>query len=270
MRPAPIAGRAIVMTALKLAGTLGLVLVPSLAPAAWPDGPATERLPAHYVHLSGHGGNNDDNRKSLWDSHLGCVGQHRAMGQFVRQLSEAELPAVVQTHDVELHYAADRSLRVDKGTLAAISSKDCALEIIPHHVAEISWPGAKCSVDLIHKVARGSCDAKSLGVATGAPLWRGSAASQGGDMRTVADLSCRVHVLKLGGELCIAELPAQKAPNPSRYFAPPLNSGFPGLLLDAQTPWLTLRVVEVRLNQWVSPQMFEVPTGVDLNPGARR
>ena len=249
------------------------VLGPCDASAAWhdrypDDGP---QLPVHYVHLTGHGGDNDANRANLLARQHACVDMMKVLGKSVKSMSADELPAVISVHDIEIYYAAQRTLTVSQGTLFDINRDDCTVLPVPHHIVHFAWTAGRCDVDLIRKLARGSCDVASLagGPLPGAAVQpRRPARALDVPGRVVAGVSCQDHRLPLGDEVCVAEPDAKDAPNPYPIPPAPLNAGVPGILVEARTRALTLRAREVRLNISVSNQMFALPPGIRVKAGA--
>lgn len=230
--------------------------------AAWHDHMPGEGLPVHYVRLSGHGGDNAVNRANLAASYKACAETQAAFGR--PHEPAPVLPPIVQTHSAEIYYAANRTLTLKEGTLHFIDPQTCALAQRPHRMLELRSRAGRCDVDLLKKEAWGECDAALH--AKAAPV-AALPASPEGATRTLLGTSCQVHAVPaLKSQVCVAH----PAPTRERPLAPhpipaaPLNGGRPGVVLDIDTPALTLQAQEVRWNLSVSPKLFDLPLGTRM------
>ncbi len=292
----------------SIAGVLTLVM-PHAAHASLAS-QDTRGIPVHYVRLTGYGGDNDVNRNNLIVAHQACVRTQTAFGKPAKTLAPGEIPAVISTQEVEIYYAANRTLTVKQGILHDIDRDTCALVAIPHRTAELQSSAGRCDIDLIKKTARGQCDAslheraavhpagirppkvdlekvplsmraqvqaqverlEQLGRAK--PDTSGPAQSDA-QRKTVAGLPCEVYRNEAMHAIwCIA----RPAASPARPLVPypipaaPLNSGISGVLLEARSPALTLQAQQIRLNTSVSVDLFAIPPDVRVNTvsGGRR
>ena len=132
-----------------------------------------------------------------------------------------------------------------------------------------AWGGGACDADMVRKVARGNCDAAALAASARAPLRPEPPSRVGGETRVVAGMPCQVHRFAPGWELCIAHPATAQLTDPDPIPAAPLNGGVHGLLLEAHTRALTLEAKEARLNLSVPKEMFTLPPGLKMHPGAR-
>lgn len=240
------------------------------AAAAWHETFLGDGVAVHYVRLTGHGGDNEANRRNVLAMHQGCVDVNTAMGNPSKPLPAGGVPPVVSTKEIEIYYAANRTVTIKQGTLYDIDLTDCALVGTVHHIVEFAWYGGSCDADLIRKQARGFCDAAALAASAVAPLRPVSPNLGSEETRVVAGTPCQVHRFDPRYERCIAHPGPLQASNPNPIPAAPFNGGVRGLLLEANTPALTLRAQEVRMNLSVSNELFLLPPGMKINPGARR
>ena len=270
--------------------------------AAWHDQQPGSGVAAHYVRLSGFGGDNEVNSRNLLVTYKACAETQTAFGRPFESLPAQGLPAIVSTHDIEIYYSVNRTLTVKQGTLNSINSTTCALVATPHRFLELRSGAGRCDIDLLKNEAVGNCDATAH--AQAAP-WSGArqagasmsaidlgkvpaqtraqvqaqldrlkrrnapaspnAGSNSTESKEVANTVCKVYRnLAVMTELCIAN-PVPTALNPLAPYpipAAPLNAGIPGILIAAKTPALTLVAREVRWNLSVSPSLFNLPATV--------
>ena len=79
---------------------VGLAPVAQDTHAAWHDEHPGLDLSVHYVHLTGHDGDNVVNRRNLLADHQACVDQHTAFGQPASPLPPSGIPPVIVAEDV--------------------------------------------------------------------------------------------------------------------------------------------------------------------------
>ncbi|MHB1232073.1 MAG: hypothetical protein ACYCZQ_05765 [Burkholderiales bacterium] len=284
--------------------TLGMVAGLAMASldvhAAWHDEHPGAELQVHFVHLTGYAGDNAVNRRNLLDEHKACVDLNRSLGRPARPLPPDGIPANAHPEDVEIYYSPNRTLTVTKGTLYKINFDTCALTAFPHHRLELHSAIGRCDIDLIQREARGVCDDRAHARAPNTtlahlaptevppvdldkvpPAMRAQVAAQlerlknlpqgpknlygaalvaTGAYKDIAGYRCesyRADALK--SERCIAH-PHSPFPIPAASF----NAGIPGLLLDMENTGWTLRAQEVRMNIWVSKDLFVVPAGLKM------
>lgn len=288
------------LAAIRSTLMVATLLATQAASAAWHDQQPGSGVAAHYVRLSGSGGDNEANRRNLLVTYKACGETQAAFGRPFESLPVQGLPAIVSTHEIEIYYAANRTLTIKQGTLFSIDGKTCALVATPHRFLELRSGAGRCDIDLLKNKAAGNCDASAHAQAA---AWSGArppsasvsamdmdkvpaqtraqvqtqldelrrrsapaspeAGSYSTETKEVANTSCQVYRnLAVMTELCIAN-PAPTAPNPLAPYpipAAPLNGAIPGILIAAKTPALTLVAQEVRWNLSVSPDLFNLPT----------
>lgn len=263
---------AIWRVARALAVATALFITANECTAAWHDDHSGSGIAVHYVRLTGYGGDNDVNRRNLVLTQRACVDNHARSGKPFVSVPPSAIPAIVQVHEVEIYYAAQRTVTIQHMTLNDIDFDTCGLLAIVNRVMKITSVAGKCDIDLIRNVALGMCGG-SLSI----PGWpsvlprRIPASPVGSEYRTIAGTTCRVRVSAMlaNWQTCLATAES----NPAQQFDPypvaiaPLNGGEPGLLLETRTPVLTLQAQEVRLNLSVAPALFEIPAGARINPG---
>lgn len=138
-----------------------LLMASRHAEPAWHDVHPGSDVAVHYVRLTGYGGDNDVNRKNLIDTYRACADLQAGLGKPVKALPPEGAPAVVSTQEIEIYYAANRTLTVKQGALYDIDRGTCALVAIPHRMLELRSAAGRCDIDLIKKEARGQCDASA-------------------------------------------------------------------------------------------------------------
>lgn len=265
--------------------------------AAWHDEHPGSDLAVHYVHLAGHGGDNEVNRRNLLIAHQACVSQHRIFGRAANPLPPSGIPPVIQSHDIEIYYASNRVLVVSQGKAYFIDEAACDLKVFAPK-RKLQWASAigHCDIDLNTEKAIGVCDERAqdqapnytlapasvpaIDLSRVPPQARAQVAAQlehltrypGGPARahgtglvstgrykTVANYRCTIYRGTLSEEFCIAH-PESRFPIPTS----PMNGGVPGLLLDTESPVMTLHAQEVRLDMAVSKSIFAIPSGVSV------
>jgi hypothetical protein len=239
---------------------------PSWAGAAWHDEHPGAGVPVHYVRLTGHGGDNDANRRNQQAMYDSCAKARIAAGQPVPPLPAGGIPALISNQDIEIYYAANRTLSVSRAQLSTVDPVSCELKTSANLTLRLTSSVGRCDIDLVRKQARGVCDASAHEHAAIA-LPRRAAADQPAGEKTVLGMSCDVHrAAAVSTEICVAEpTPASDHPlDPFPIPADPFNAGHPGLLLQVDSPALTLRARDVRLNLSVSHDVFALPPGLDV------
>ena len=288
------------LTAIRSTLMVATLLATQAALAAWHDQQPGSGVAAHYVRLSGFGGDNVVNNRNLLVTYRACTETQTALGRPFESLPAQGMPAIVSTHEIEIYYSTNRTLTIKQGTLFSIDGKTCALVITPHRFLELRSGAGRCDIDLLKNKAVGNCDASAHAQATG---WSGvkqpsasmsamdldkvpaqtrvqvrtqldelrrrsapttpDAGSHSTETKEVANTGCQVYRnLTVATELCVAN-PTPTALNPLAPYpipAAPLNAGIPGILIAAKTPALTLVAQEVRWNLSVSPDLFNLPT----------
>jgi hypothetical protein len=232
------------------------------------------RIPAHHVRLAGVGGDNAANRKNLLVMYRACVETQTAFGKPYQPLREDAIPGTIRASKVDIFYAANRTLTVTRGTAYDIDRTSCALLAIPHEKWTLQSSAGRCDADLLKKTAIGQCDmqahARAPVAAHRKPLPEMSATPQ---VKTVADTACEVHAnAAIQSELCIANPRSLvgNALNPYPIPPAPLNGGYPGVLIDAKTPALTLHAEQVEWNTAVAADALALPAGVHVKSFAVR
>jgi hypothetical protein len=230
--------------------------------AAWHDQEPGNGVPVHYVRLAGHGGDNAANRTHLATTYRACAETQAAFSRPYEPAAAS--PPIVQSHAAEIYYAANRTLTLKEGVLHYIDPTTCALAQRPHRILELRSRAGRCEVDLLKKEAWGECDAEAHARAAAVP---GMPAVTGAATRTILGTPCQVHgVPELKTHVCVSHpVPTRGRPRAPYPIPPaPLNGGRPGVVLDIDTPALTLQAQEVRWNLSVSPKLFELPAGIRM------
>lgn len=140
-----------------LLGACG-VLVSAQALSSSGDDARDSDVPVHFVSLKGHGGDNALLRKELLESHRACFELLPALGKKPVPLPPTGIPAHVLSKQIDIYYAANRTLSVSQGVLYSIDMNTCALTETPHHITAIFSSAGKCDIDHVRKEARGMCD----------------------------------------------------------------------------------------------------------------
>ncbi|MGH8806355.1 MAG: hypothetical protein ACREX0_00580 [Noviherbaspirillum sp.] len=249
----------------------------------------------HYVHLTGHGGDNETERNVLKREHGACVERNRIFGKAAKPLADEEIPAVPHQHDVEIYYARNRTLLAARQKVHRIERETCALAVFEYHNLRLSSGAGRCDIDLLKREARGQCDgamhrrapaASSSSSATESQLRAidmkkvpphmretvqaaidrlkdgADSAPKNGARKsateTIAGVECEVsRYVAVYAEKCIA--------NPKSNFvipASPFNAERPGLLLEMKSAAMSLRAEQVTLHIRVSDDIFVPPAGM--------
>lgn len=244
----------------------------------------------HYVKLTGHGGDNDEQRRALLLEYEGCVGRNKVLGRAVQPLQADQIPAVRLPVEHEIYYSANRTLSVKRGVLYIIDQANCALRTREHHMQILRSSIGKCDIDVIRNEARGRCDSAAHARASASDSASAADASavdmgkvpsylraqvetqikqtrqqlQRSGTKTVAGHQCTVYRLESGhSEKCVAN-----PPSPFAIPAAPFNEGLPGILLAVTQPAMTLEAQQVTLNLRVSENLFTVPAGAKIYSAA--
>lgn len=140
-----------------LLGACGLLVSAQVLSFAG-DGYRDGDVPVHFVSLKGYGGDNAVWRKELLESHRACVELLSKLGKTPVPLPPTGIPAHVLSEQIDIYYAANRTLSVSQGVLHSIDFNNCALTETPHHITAISSSAGKCDIDHVRREARGMCD----------------------------------------------------------------------------------------------------------------
>ena len=277
-----------------------LALVAQDTHAAWHDDHPGDDLVVHYVYLTGYDGNNDVNRRNLLIEYQACIDRHAAFGQASNPLPPGGIPSVVVTEDIELYYSSNRVLRVSQSKIYFIDQAACDLTAKSKRMLELNSVIGRCNIDLNTKKAIGACDEKAQEQAPNSTLAKiapakmppidldklppkvraqvaaqldrlnrlpqgpaglyGAALLPTGGYKTIAKYKCASYRADaLHTELCIAH-PKSDFPIPASL----MNGGIPGLLLDVDTPAMTLHAQEVKMDMAVSKSIFAIPAGIKV------
>lgn len=278
---------------------VGLVVIGKASQAAWYEDHKGKDWVVHYVHLTGHDGDNDVNRRNLLIDYQACVDTHVAFGQAYNPLSVSSIPADIVSEDIELYYSSNRVLRLSQSTITFINQAACDLDTKSKRILELNSVIGSCKVDLSARKAIGACDEKAQERAPDSTLTKtapakmapinlnklppniraqvaaqlarlnklpqGPAGLNGAALvptgsKTVANLPCTIYGAKaLSTDICIA--------HPKSDFLIPaslMNGGIPGLLLEVNSPALTLHAVEVKKDVSVAKSFFAIPSGIKV------
>lgn len=243
-----------------------------LAPVHAAPGPKADAVAAHHVRLTGQGEDNAARVRALVDAHGACAQLRKLEGRPSVALP-AELPPVVQAYDVDIYYGAERTVSIVNGKVYEIAQDgDCKLAPRETRHKYLTWPGGSCDIDLLANTARGFCPPNAAPVPMGDGTGTAAArkATDTGKTRVVAGIACRVHGSP-GFETCLAQ--AEQVPGTKLDPWPVQASWFGkvgGIVLDAQTRVMTLTAQQVEWNQHVAADVFELPGGLRVNPGAKK
>jgi hypothetical protein len=277
-----------------------LAIYASLANAAWHDEHRGNEVLAHYVHLSGHGANNEIARQSLREEREMCVKNYTVLGLPVAPMPAEGIPKVVHYAEVDLYYAQGRSAGIMFQRTYTVDHSDCSIRPTLSHMLNLYADdvGQSCTIDLIKRRANGLClppkekgKHQNVSESPGIDLSRlppeqRSAAERAlekiardnrpapredptatNEYRMISGYKCRVfRNPALSLEKCIAS-PESPFPIPPSY----LNAMAPGLLLYSTIGdgLPTLTASEVRLNIGLSADAFAVPADILRHTGAR-
>ena len=276
---------------------IGLTVIVKNTQAAWYEDHQGKDLIVHYVHLTGHGGDNDVNRRNLLIDYQACVDRHAAFGQAYNPLPASGVPSVVVSEDIELYYSSNRVLRVSRSNIYFIDQTACDLASKLKHMLELNSVIGSCKVDLNARKAIGACDEKaqeqapdstqakiapakmppvdlsklppSARVQVAAQLDRinklphgpgGGGALLPAGSKAIENYACTIYrASALKTEVCIAH-PKSSFPIPASL----MNGGIPGLLLEVNSPALTLQAQEVKMEVPVAKSIFAIPSGIKV------
>lgn len=281
----------------------------SLVYAAWHDQLNGSGVAAHYVRLSGHAGDNKVKLQNLIEMREACVRVNRDMGRPVQTFDVNSYPALVTVIDLEIYYSANRTLDVFQSLHHSIDLSSCALEVTAAKKLTLRSGAGKCDVDLVKKTAIGNCDAQAHAtalawqgnttqLATSVDMDKvpsqfreqviaslkqmqnaNSHESQSKELvqplkqgKRLIDVDCQVYKhSQLNHEVCIAQPNATSKPgiNPYPIPASPLSAGISGILLESKSPALSISAQQVDWNLSVSPDVFKIPTGIQLPTQSR-
>lgn len=290
------------MTARLFFCGLALLWAASAVLAASHDDFLGDGVKLHHVALTGHGGDNDINRKNLQATYDACLKQGQLMGRATK--SNESIPAIASKISVELYYTENRALEILDTLNHSINVLDCGVEPFPKKTWTLRSSAGICRVDLIKKIAEGMCDIQSHQRASGAgarvanaglptidlsnipPLARqqieaamkanagllAAGYSSPGFVNTmqtisVAGMPCQIYLnSSLKQEQCMAALESTASSqfNPKTVATWGLNGGLKGILLQLKSPALTLQAQKIDLNLAVTPKFFDLPAGVKV------
>ncbi len=224
----------------------------------------------HYVRLSGHGGDNERRRRNWAVKQKACFDHNVSLGKPAVRVAPGDVPEIIQIHQFEIYYAAERTATLNDITLNEVDLGNCAPIEIKNRVLKLTSIVGECSIDLIRNVARGLCGRGPVALGRPhlpqPPMARLATAEH----RSFDGVTCQVQAAPLlKWQVCIAtpETNPRQRLDPHTIAAAPLNSGFPGILLELISQPLTLQAQEVQLNLSVAPELFEIPAGAIVNPG---
>ena len=276
---------------------IGLTVIVKETQAARYEDHQGKDLIVHYVHLTGHDGDNDVNRRNLLLDYQACVGGHAAFGQAYNPLPASGIPPVVVSEDIELYYSSNRVLRVSQSNIYFIDQTACDLASKLKRMLELNSVIGSCKVDLNARKAIGACDEKAqerapdstlakiapakmppidlhklppnmrakvaaqidqLNKSPGGPAGRGTLLPAGS--KTIENYACTIYrASALKTEVCIAH-PKSSFPIPASL----MNGGIPGLLLEVHSAALTLQAQEVKMEMPVAKSIFAIPSGIKV------
>ncbi len=271
-------------TPLSLA-VLSIVLAAPSAHAAWHDEHSGQDVQAHYVKLTGHGGNNARNRQLLLEEYTACANINPKLGLPVKPLPATGIPDIISSHVIDIYYAPGRTIAVSSGALHTLNRNDCGVEAHEHATLKFLGPEIDtCEVDLIRRKVKGICGTTTASTRSQTVLSQlppekrkealkqlervkqtrfvGPSAGQlpgTGTYRVISGLRCEVYRQPpTGMELCIAR-PDSAFPIPASVY----NAAVPGLLLSARSEEImTVTASEVRLGIGLSEKAFAIPSDI--------
>jgi hypothetical protein len=258
---------------------------------------------SHYVALTGHGADNDANRKNIRAYYESCLKTIKLLGRTVK--SNESMPNIIHKISVEIYYAENRTLEILDNLYHSINVLDCGVESTQTKVWTLTSSAGICRANLIKNIAEGMCDFKAHERARGtgsrtdnaglhtidlskvppharaqveavmkanAGLLAGSSAPVGfvNTMKTnnVAGVPCQIYQnesLKI--EHCMAAIDPKATPqlNPSTVGTWGLNGGLTGILLQLKSPALTLDAQTTAFNLSVTSKFFDLPAGIKVS-----
>ena len=290
------------MTAGLLLYGIALTWVASAGHAAPHDDFLGDGVRFHYVALSGHGGDNEVNRKNLQATYDACLKQGQLTGRVTK--SNQSIPIVASKISAEIYYTENRTLEILETLNHSVNVLDCGVEPFQKKIWTLRSAAGICRADLMKKIAEGMCDFQSHHRAGGTGSRTASAASPAIDlskippharqqieaamkanagvlaagsasagfvntMQTIitAGLPCQIYLnSSLKHEQCMAAFEPTASPqfNPKTVATWGLNGGLKGILLQLKSPALTLQAQNVAFNLAVTPKFFELPAGVKV------
>lgn len=227
-------------------------------------------VPVHYVHLTGHGGDNEINLKNLKETYQACVTTHMALSKPYQPQRADAMPPIVAVIDAEIYYAANRTLTVQHGVLHSINPENCGVEATHHHVTRLQSSIGRCDMDMVKKETKGICDADAHAKAPYRVVSRPGLPDAAGETQLVLNTRCQMHRNPLvAAELCVANPASGQDLSPYPIPASHLNAGIPGVLMEVKSPALTLTAQQIHWNMAVSAKLFGVPADVTVRPSFR-
>ncbi len=255
----------------------------------------------HHVRLSGHGSNNEFERKYLIEMRQSCERGNRDIGKPVAPLPASGYPQIIKPVELDVYYASNRILTVSRAELYSIEIDDCSLNRSEGEGIELFSRIGTCKINLRERTAGGHCDmaaharaaplragdvpktyeqalqkglaglpadvrrkVEASGRAAAAQVQRQPGAGPTSEIRTVAGLECRVHHGAIwNGQTCIADPTPETVPGLDPY---PIMAATPNLFLGGialeSTSWMgELKADRVELSLKVPQRMFEIPAG---------
>jgi hypothetical protein len=249
----------------------------------------------HHVHLTGYGGDNEANRKTLLDQYHACANGLTNSGRRIVPLPQGGVPKIIFSENVDIDYGVNMSMTRFEGEFFYVDMSDCGIRSEPHKHATLLSSAGECKIDYLKKTAQGQCDInrhinagrrftpdekiadaisrlpadKRALVEKGlrAKAVTSTAASNNasplvtGETRRIANVLCQSYTLPTtGAEFCIANPPGT-FPIP----VSPLNLLKAGLLLEVKQAAMTLVADRVSLNQAADASLFVIPRDFSIN-----
>jgi len=249
----------------------------------------------HHVHLTGYGGDNEVNRKTLLDQYHACANGLANSGRRIVSLPQDGVPKIIFSENVDIDYGVNMSMTRFEGEFFYVDMDDCGIRSEPHKHATLLSAAGECKIDYLKKTAQGQCDLnrhvnadrrltpdeqmadaiaklpadkralveKALRgkAATSATASNSASPLVAGETRRIANVLCQSYTLPTtGAEFCIATPPGT-FPIP----VSPLNLLKAGLLLEAKQAAMTLVADRVSLNQAADASLFTIPRDFSIN-----
>jgi hypothetical protein len=270
--------------------------------AAWHDRYAGKGLQVHHVQLTGYGGDNANALRNLAAMHEACIQHNRTIARASQPLPAGGLPTWVNAFEIDIYYAANRTLEVKKSFHHSVDPASCALEAKESINLTLFSSAGKCDADVAKKTALGQCDsqqhaksvvlkANEISVTTAEALAKMDLSKLPSDQRAkieaslktlniatpvsdssvnrvVAGYQCRsFEDAALNIQRCLAQPSPQIIANLNPYPIPPatLNGKKPGVLLEIKSLAMTVTARAVAYNLAVSPDLFMIPSDYKLS-----
>jgi hypothetical protein len=278
------------------------LFVTQTACAAWHDRYAGKGVQVHHVQLTGYVGDNSTALRNLSAMHEACLQHNKTIGRASQALPANGLPAWVTALEIDIYYAANRTLEIKKSLHHFVDPASCALEAKESTNLTLFSSAGKCDVDVAKKTALGQCDSQQHAKSSALKIHENAMsaaealakldlnklppnqranieaslrnlnhtapASSSLVNRVVAGYQCRsFEDAALNVQRCLAQPNPQVIANLNPYPIPPatLNGNKPGVLLEIKSLAVNVTAKVVAFNLAVSADLFVMPPDYTLS-----